>query len=165
MKTKTFFLITLMFAFLLTHSTKADSQALDQYKLLKQLVGTWRANISKDTVEIWVGSRYGKGIILSSSYIIKGVKSPLFKNTICLDSTGRILMGFVLWINGKHETWIGTWSTEKTISYGMVDDFNTDTGWLEVELMFGTSTPRRITKTCWEIGGAKTYERVYVKIK
>ena len=58
MKTKTFFLTTLMFVFLLICSTGIHAQTatsnLDQLKLAQAFfVGTWTRNIGKETVEVW----------------------------------------------------------------------------------------------------------------
>jgi len=66
METKTFFLTTMIFVFLLICSTGINAQTtkvnLDQVKLMPQRLGTWEATIDKDTVLSRSIRNMGKGI-------------------------------------------------------------------------------------------------------
>ena len=80
MKTKTFFLTTLMFVFILTYSTGIQAQTaksnLDPVKLQQLVLGNWEANVGMDTVEVWDCQKYGESYIDNVSLVIKGKKSP-----------------------------------------------------------------------------------------
>ena len=87
MKTKTFFLTTLMFVSLLICSSGMRAQTaksdLDQAKLMQQWLGTWETNLGKDTVEVWECKQYGKSFIGTVSRVIRGKKAPLYITNIC----------------------------------------------------------------------------------
>lgn len=90
MKTKTFFLTTMMFVFLLICSTGINAQTakanLDQVKLMPQRLGTWEATIDKDTVLVREHQEYGKAFTANVYYIIKGNKTPYHTTNSCFDS-------------------------------------------------------------------------------
>jgi hypothetical protein len=167
MKTKTFFLTTLVFVFLIisslgTHAQTAKSN-LDQTKLMQQLLGKWEANVGMDTVEVWDCQQYGKSYINNVSLVIKGKKSPFYIANNCIDSKEGNIKGFNLHANGNYDTWIGSWTTEKKFSIDLVQNFRPETINLKGELLF--ETPTKMTFTFFNTDGIKTGENKYNKVK
>jgi hypothetical protein len=167
MKTKTFFLTTLMFVSLLTCSTGIHAQTaksnLDQVKLMQQWLGTWEATIGKDTVEVWEANQYGKSFIGNVSLIIKGKKSPSYISNFIFDSKDGKFKGFILFASGDYGTWIGLWTTEKKFSLDAVQNFNPETVDFKVELVY--ETPTKMTGTDFNTDGIKTNEKKFKKVK
>ena len=167
MKTKTFFLTTLMFVFILTYSTGIQAQTaksnLDPSKLQQQIIGKWEANVGVDTVEVWDCQQYGKSYINTVSLVIKGKKSPLYIANICIDSKEGNVKGFNLNASGDYVTWIGLWTTEKKFSIDLVQNFRPETVNLKGELLF--ETPTKMTFTFFNTDGIKTGENKYNKVK
>jgi hypothetical protein len=167
MKTKTFFLTTLVFVFLIisslgTHAQTAKSN-LDPVKLQQQFLGTWQSNVGKDTVEVWDCQQYGKSYITNVSLVIKGKKSPLYIANNCIDSKEGNIKGFNLRADGSYDTWIGSWTTEKKFSIDLVQNFRPETINLKGELLF--ETPTKMTFTFFNTDGIKTGENKYNKVK
>jgi hypothetical protein len=167
MKTKTFFLITVMFAFLLACSTGIQAQSaksnLDQTKLMQQWIGTWEANVGKDTIEVWEAKEYGKSFMGNVSYVIKGKKSPFYIANVCIDSKEGNVKGFDLNAGGDYVTWIGSWITEKKFSIDGVQNFNPQTVYGKVELFY--ETPTKMIFTNFNTDGKKTGEYIFNKVK
>ena len=167
MKTKTFLLTTLMFAFLLTSTTGIHAQTaksnLDQAKLMQQMLGTWEATVGKDTVEVWETKQYGKSFITKVSRKIKGEKSPYYISNDCFDSKDGNIKGFLLMASGDYNTWIGSWTSEKKLSAGMVQNFKPETVSEKYEFVY--ETPAKMTFTVFNIDGKKTWETKYIKVK
>ena len=167
MKTKAFFLTTMMFVFLLMCSTGIQAQTaksnLDQVKLQQQRLGTWEANVGKDTVEVWEAQQYGKSFITTVSYNIKGKKTPFYTNNYCIDSKEGNIKGFVLYADGHYGTWIGLWTTEKKLNADIVQNFKPETVLVKVELVY--ETPTKMTFTSFNTDGKKTGELKFNKVK
>ena len=167
MKAKAFFLTTLLFAFLLTCPNGIQAQAaksnLDPVKLQQQFLGTWQSNVGKDTVEVWEIQQYGKSIIHNASLVIKGKKSPSYVGNISIDSKEGNVKGFNLNFNGDYVTWIGSWTTEKKFSIDGVQNFNPETVWGKVEILF--ESPIKITMINFNKDGVKTGEFEFNKVK
>ena len=167
MKTKTLFLSTLVFVFLLTCSTGIQAQTaksnLDQTKLMQQWLGKWEANVGKDTIEVWEAKQYGKSFIGKVSLVIKGKKSPFYISNFIFDSKDGKFKGFVLFASGDYGTWIGLWTTEKKFSLDGVQNFNPETGAFKEELDY--ETPTKMTLTSFNLDGIKTDENKFNKVK
>jgi len=167
MKTKTFFLTTMIFVFLLICSTGIQAQTaksnLDQVKLQQQLIGTWQSNTGKDTVEVWETQQYGKSVITTVSYNIKGKKTPYYTNNFCIDTKEGKFKGFVLYADGHYGTWIGLWTTEKKFSVDGVQNFKPETVSVKMELVY--ETPTKMTFTFFNTDGKKTGELKFNKVK
>ena len=167
MKAKTFFLTTLMFVFLLMSSTGMHAQTvkstLDQTKLMQQLLGTWEATVSKDTIEVWDCQQYGKSYITHVSLVIKGKKSPFYIANSCIDTKEGNIKGFNLNASGDYATWKGSWTTEKKFSLNVVQNFRPETVNFKGELLF--ETPTNMTFTFFNTDGIKTGENKYNKVK
>ena len=167
MKTKTFFLTTLVFVSLIIYSTGMQAQTvtsnLDQFKLMQQGLGTWQRDIGKDTVEVQEFQQYGKAFMTNVYYIIKGKKSPLYINNYSLDSKEGNFKGYAIWFNGDYGTWIGQWTTEKKFSADLVQNFKPETVNGKVELLF--ENPTKMTWTNLNTEGTKTGEFKFNKVK
>jgi hypothetical protein len=167
MKTKTFFLTTLMFVFLLFSANGLHAQAakvsLDQVKLMPQRVGTWEATVDKDTVLVRDHQEYGKAYTGNVYYIVKSTKSPYYMSSSTFNSKDGKFKGFTLYFNGNYSTWIGSWTTEKKFSIDIVQNFNPEKVLSKVEYFY--ETPTSMTETRFTAAGVKTLERKYKKVK
>jgi hypothetical protein len=160
-------LTTLMFVFLLIYSIRMHAQTaksnLDQLKLSLQGLGTWEANVGKDTVQVRENQQYGKAFTVNVYYKIKGTKSPLYMASFCFDSKDGKFKGFTLYANGEYFTWIGFWTTEKKFSLDLVQNFKPETVLRKVELVY--ETPAKMTWSNFKPDGTKTGEFKYNKVK
>ena len=167
MKTKTFFLTSLMFVFLLIctsgiHAQTAKSN-LDQFKLMQQALGTWEATIGKDTVEIRETQQYGEAFTTNVYYNIKGNKSPEYINYIWIDLKEGNIKGFTLLPEGDYRTFIGLWTTEKKLSIEVVQNFKPETVYRKIELLW--DTPTKMTWTEFNPDGTKARANKFSKVK
>jgi hypothetical protein len=167
MKTKTLNLTTLMLVFFLMCSTGIHAQTaksnLDQTKLMEQMLGTWEANVGKDTIEVWETKQYGKSFITKVSRNIKGKKSPYYISNDCIDSKDGNIKGFILTASGDYNTWIGSWANEKKLSAGMVQNFKPETVSEKYEFLW--ETPSKMTFSGFTTDGTKTWEAKFTKVK
>ena len=167
MKTKTFFLTTLMFVFLIICTTGMHAQTaksnLDQSKLMQQLIGTWEATVGKDTIEVWETKQYEKSFITSVSRNINGKKSPYYISNDCIDLKEGNIKGFILNSKGEYATWIGLWTTEKKLSIDVVENFKPEVVNFKVQLVY--ETPTNMTFTIFNSDGTKTGENKFKKVK
>jgi hypothetical protein len=165
MKTKSLFIAASMLVLLLSCTAITHSQTPDQLKSVQQMIGTWQGNINNDTIEIWDVRQYGKGVTIYSYYVVKGIRTARYINVIAVDVKKKMLRGFIVYINGDHSTWTGKFNTEKSLNYGIINDFDINTCQIEVELEYETPTPTTMTKVDWKLDGPKISEQVYKKIK
>ena len=167
MKTTTFFLSMLTSVFLLTWATGIQAQTaksnLDQVKLMQQGLGTWEANVGKDTVEVRETQQYGKAFTVNVYYNIKGTKSPYYIANYCFDLKDGKFKGFTLYANGEYVTWIGIWTAEKKLSLDLVQNFKPETVLRKIEIV--NETPTKMTWTTFSTDGKKTGELKYNKVK
>jgi hypothetical protein len=167
MKTKTFILTSIMFVLLLMGSTGTYAQTaksnLDQFKLMQQGLGTWQANVGKDTVQVRETQQYGKSFIQNVYYDIKGKKTPYYTNNFCIDSKEGNIKGFTLYASGEYLTWIALWTTEKKFHADIVQNFKPETVLYKVENVF--ESPTKMTWTNFNADGTKTGEFKYNKVK
>ena len=156
-----------MFVFLLICSTGIQAQTaksnLDQFKLMQQGLGTWEANVGKDSVQVHETQQYGKSFITTVSYNIKGKKTPLYTNNYCFDSKEGKFKGFALGADGSYGTWIGLWTTEKKFHVDVVQNFKPEIVINKIELVY--ETPAKMTWTDFKTDGTKTGELKYKKVK
>ncbi len=167
MKTKTYFLLSMMFVLLLIcpsgiHAQTAKSN-LDQFKLMQQRIGTWETTYDKDTVEVMETQQYGKSFISNVSLVIKGTKSPFYMTSISFDLKDNNFKGFNLYANGSYATWIALWTTEKKFSFDVVQNFKPETVYRKSEIVY--ETPTSMVFTRFNLAGAKIYEHKFKKVK
>jgi len=167
MKTKSFYLTTVMFVVLLICTIGIMAQPvqtkLNQVELAKQFLGTWQTIINKDTVEIWEGKSYGKALIINVYMLIKGVKSDSYLSCIGYDDRDDKLKGYNLLTNANFETWIGVFTTDKMFKVDGLDTYKPDIIWWKAEFEFKTSAEAIIRN--FNPQGVKTGEWTFKKIK
>lgn len=167
MKTKTFFLTNLMFVFLLTYSARIQAQttssSLDQFKLMKQMLGTWQGEVGKDTVEFREHQQYGKSFTSDVSLIIKGTKSPFYRASYTVDSKEGNIKGFILYANGDFLTFIAKWTSDKKFHIDVVQNFKPESLVRKVDYL--VDGPSKFMRTTFNSAGIKTAEYKFSKIK
>jgi hypothetical protein len=167
MKTKTIFLTTLIFIFLLIGSIGIQAQTaksnFDQFQLMQQALGTWEATVGKDTIEVRETQQYGKAFTTNVYYKIKGNKSPEYINYIWIDSKEGNTKGFTLLPEGDYRTFIGLWTTEKKLSIEVVQNFKPETVYKRIELLF--EPPAKMTWINFNTDGSKAGEYKFNKVK
>ena len=164
---KKLWLTTAIFVFLLSLSSVIQAQntqtKLNQVELLKQWLGTWQNDVSKDTVEIWEAKPYGKAIIANVYRVIKGVKSDSYVINFGYDDRDDKLKGFNLSPNTDFMTWIGVFTTNKLFKVDALDSFKPDIVWWKNEVEF--KTPKEMVVRAYNTKGEKTGEWIYKKVK
>jgi hypothetical protein len=167
MKTKSFYLITVMFVFLLICPIGIQAQTtqtkLNQVELVKQFLGTWQTNIAKDTVEMWEGKPYGKALIVNVYMVIKGTKSDSYVSSFGYDDRDDMLKGYNLMTNASFGTWTGVFTTDKMFKIDGLDTYKTDIIWWKAEFEFKTPTETIVRN--FNQGGVKTGEWTFKKVK
>jgi hypothetical protein len=167
MKTKTFFLTTLVFILLLFCSNSTQGQTtkpkLDQIKLMKHFLGTWQRTLGKDTIELWESKLYGTAIITNVSLDIKGKKSPSSIINDGFDDRDGKLKGFSLKPNTDFETWIGEFTSEDHLIGTGLDSFNPDKVLYKFEFVF--INPNEFTGTTYNKDGGNKREYKFTKVK
>jgi hypothetical protein len=136
---------------------------LNQLELFKQFLGTWQADVGKDTVEVWDCQEYGKAFIINVYQVIKDQKTPSYINNVGFDSRDGKLKGYVLWRDGAYLTWIGLYNSEKKFSVDIVDNFVPEKVWEKFEM--GYINPKERTWTEFNKDGVKISEVKFVKVK
>jgi hypothetical protein len=130
---------------------------------MNQYAGTWKADIGKDTAEIWECQQFGKASIINVYRVIKKQKTPLYINNIAFDPIEGHFKGFVLWPNGEYSTWIGLFTSEKRFTGDLVEDFNHEKAFVKLENVFENSKEWTYTQTRRD--GVKILEYNFKKIK
>jgi hypothetical protein len=136
---------------------------LNQVELMKQLIGTWQANVGKDTIEVWECQQYGKAFIINVHQVIKGQKIPLYINNLGFSSKEDKFKGYTLWSDGGYSTWIGLFNTEKKFSTDMVQDFNPTTTYAKFESII--ENPKEWTWRGFNKDGVKISEVKFIKVE
>jgi len=140
---KKFYLTTVIALFLLICSNgiqaQSDQATLNQAELMKKFLGTWQANVGKDTIEIWEGQQYEKALVIKVSQVIKGKKNLLYINNVSFDGNEGKSKGFLLLSNGGYATWIGFFTTEKIFMGNLVQNFNPEMTDLKFQGVFTNS--------------------------
>jgi hypothetical protein len=158
---------TLIFVFLLFISIGIQAQTtqakLNQVELVKQFLGTWQANIGKDTVQMWEGKPYGKALIVDVYMVIKGIKSDSYLSCFGYDDRDDKLKGYNLFLNSNFGTWIGVFITDKMLKIDGLDSFKPEIIWWKAEFEFKTTTEAIVRNFSPE--GVKTGEWTFKKVK
>jgi hypothetical protein len=136
---------------------------LDQVKLMQQSLGTWEANVGKDTVQVSENKQYGKSFINNVSLVIKGKKTPYYTNNFCFDSKDGKFKGFGLYADGRYLTWIGLYTNEKMFTVDIVQNFKPEPVLRKIEMV--RETPSKQTWTFFNADGTKAQESKYNKVK
>jgi hypothetical protein len=161
---KIYLLITIT-VFLLICSKGIQAQnaqtKLNQIELMKQFLGTWQANMGKDTVEVWEGQLYGNAVTLNVYQVIKGKKVPSYMNYSGLDSKDGKLKGFILNYDASNTTWIGSFTTDKNFGGDLLENFNPEKAWSKFDFVF--VNPKEFLFTLHNMEGVKIEEFKFSK--
>ena len=130
-----------LFLLICSNGIQAQSEqtALNQAELMKKFLGTWQANVGKDTIEIWEGQQYERALVIKVSQVIKGKKNLLYINNVSFDGNEGKSKGFLLLSNGGYATWIGFFTTEKIFMGNLVQNFNPEMTDLKFQGVFTNS--------------------------
>jgi len=158
-------LTSLIFVFLLflSNGIQGQTKQLNQLELQKQFIGTWQADIGKDTVEVWEGRQYGKATIIDVFRVIKGQKTPSYVNNLGFDSKADKFKGYTLGPDGTYNTWIGFYSSEKKFLVDIVDNLNPEKVTYRFEMFY--TNPIEAIWTGYNTDGVKEWEVKFVKVK
>jgi hypothetical protein len=159
--------VTMVFVIFLFVSNGIQGQTtqtkLNQVELAKQFLGTWQANMGKDTLEMWEGKPYGKALVVSTYMVIKGVRSDSYLCSFGYDSRDDKLKGYNLFPNAIFMTWIGTFTTDKIIKIDGLDCFNP--GIILWKSEFEFKSPEEVIIRNFTPEGIKSGEWTFKRIK
>jgi hypothetical protein len=132
-----FLFVFLMFLF---NGIQAQTQQpkLDQLKLIQQFIGTWKMEINTDSVYIFEMEPLGKSIIETDYLVVNGKKEYDSKWTYGYSTETEQFKLFAVYPNGKYQTWIGSFTSEKKWVQQMVQDFNPEMVLMKAEFNFNT---------------------------
>jgi len=108
---KTFFLPTMIVAFLMLSAYSAQAQTnLNQTELMKQIIGSWKGDLGKDTSALWEVKSVGTGLESDYKVVTKGKMVTETKQLYGYDKKIDKYLGANL-VNGMDiEIWAG-WFT------------------------------------------------------
>jgi|WetSurSiteA1Bulk_404760.scaffolds.fasta_scaffold00970_5 hypothetical protein len=142
---------------------QTDKTQINQLEIMKRFIGTWQANIGKDSVEVWDCQPYGEGFIINVCRIIEGLKTPYYVNNVGFDSGDGKLKGYILWPSGDYITWIAYYNAEKKFKVELVVNFNPEAVWTRYEMVY--ISPKERNWINYNLAGEKTSEFKFIKIK
>ena len=142
---------------------QTNKEEINQLDVMKRFVGTWQANVTSDTIELWDCKPYGEGFIVTVYRITDGQKIPYYVNNVGFDSLDGKLKGFVLWPSGDYMTWIAEYNAEKKFKVELVVNFNPAEVWTRYEMVY--ISPKERLWINYNLAGEKISELKFVKIK
>lgn len=106
--------------------SSSDNQ-LNQVDLMKIFVGKWQLEGSgRDTINIFEMNEYNNGLLQVNSRIIGGVKYVQSTCTYTYDQTAGYYNAFVLFPEGKTDTWHIRFSSDKEVVLERIEDLKTN---------------------------------------
>jgi len=142
---------------------EGHQEQLDQLELFKQFVGTWRLEVSADTVEIWEVKLYEKACVGMGYRVINGKKTFWYNQTIGFMPKQDKFKGYTVWKNGWGNTIFGSFISKNKWTGEWVRNFNPEEVTGRIEFVF--ETPTNFVVTHFNIKGKKTGEFKWHKIK
>ncbi len=136
---------------------------LDQLKLNQFFVGIWKAEIGKDTIDLWEVLQYGNPSVSVGYRVVKDKKSFTFAENWIYSSKDENFKGFIVWANGGYGTWIAKFTSEKKWSGNIVKNLNPEAIIGKFEITF--ATPTNFTLVYFNAEGVKESEVKMVKVK
>lgn len=113
---------------------------LNQVELMKQFVGRWQHDISKDTIAIWECQQYGNAFVSNMYRIINGKESFLLSENWVFSPKENKFFGFLMLPSGNYGTWISSFTDEKKWAGDYLLNFNPNEVIGKFELTLDTST-------------------------
>jgi hypothetical protein len=121
---KTFCLTTMIAVFLLICSNGIQAQTtqtkLDQVELFKQLLGTWKAEVAKDTSYVHEYTSFGNAIEGNIKIVTKGKVLYSVKQLWGYDKKNDKILGVELSNSSPEISLYSLWFTSKNICEGVV---------------------------------------------
>lgn len=142
---------------------QTKTTSLDQLKLNQSFVGIWKADVGKDTTDLWEVQQYGNPSVSTGYRMIKDKKSFHFGENWVYSSKEDNFKGFIVWANGGYGTWIAKFISEKKWSGNIVKNLNPEAIIGKFEITF--DTPTNLTLVYFNAIGVKESEVKMVKVK
>lgn len=136
---------------------------LDQLKLAEVFVGTWKQNVSKDTIEVSETQQYGKAFVNNVYLVIDGKKAFSYIEDYGFSTKEGKFKGFILYRSGGYATWIASFTSERKFSGDFVQNFNPETVTAKFEIIL--EPPTNMTIIVFDTNSVKTGEYKYFKVK
>lgn len=115
--------VSVLLTFSLNTFSQSSEEELDQVELLKQLVGTWQADIAQDTVLIMKITHTGTGMYFIQEFQAKGKTYDTTSGIIGFSEDKQFVVGYSLWQNGNITHDLGHFvSPQKLISERFFND-------------------------------------------
>lgn len=141
-------LLLIFFSFSLCLYSQTGQDALDQTKLMKQQIGTWKAEIGEDTTFHWEIIPCGKGYESKVTWKAKGEPYATAKGIIGFTWENQYVNQFTLWQNGMLSRDLGKFVSEKKL---VMERFNYDHTITLAKWELKFETPDKITsKMKWK---------------
>ena len=116
--------LLLLFSFSLCVFSQSDKKELDQVELMKQWIGTWKCEITKDTVIIWDLKPFGKGYELDYKNIANGKSIYEIKDLWVFDSKSEKWICFSLEGSGIYNMFYGKFISSNKFTWDSFDIAN-----------------------------------------
>jgi len=142
---------------------QTTTTSFDQLKLNQSFVGIWKAEVGKDTTDLWEVQQYGNPSVSTGYRMIKDKKSFQFGENWVYSSKEDNFKGFIVWANGGYGTWIAKFTSEKKFSGNIVKNLNPEAIIGKFEITF--DTPTNFTLVFFNADGVKESEVKMVKVK
>jgi len=160
-------LITLILLCLFLNFYRVQAQTnqpnLNQQELMQQFIGTWQANLNKDTVEVWDYQQYGKAIIANVYFVVKGRKIPQVVINLGFNQKENEFKIYTLGQDGGYQTLIGVFLSNNKFVASCVQDYNSNVLFYRNEHTFINANERTLIR--YNKDGAKLSERQFTKVK
>ena len=162
-----FYLTSMIAAFLLLFTNCIQAQTtqakLDQLKLMQDWIGTSQQDYGIDTLEVMDFQQYGNAFIGTINRVINGKKSYWCTYNYLYSPKENKFRVFVFWPNGRYQTMIGSFTTEKKFCADIVQDFNPEKVLRRVETV--AETPENYTATFINLDGVRSRPFKWYKVK
>lgn len=143
--------------------SEKTSNDLNQAELMKQFLGTWKWERTKDTVMLMVFEQYGKAFVETDYNIIKGNKTFASIWNYSFSEKDGIFKIFALNSNGNYDTWIASFTEEKKWMQVLIQNFNPANVIARAEIVF--DSPTSFIGTIFDAQGVKIEEGRVTKVK
>jgi hypothetical protein len=157
-------MLLILFLIVCTNGVKAQTtqNKLNQVELMKQFLGSWKCNASKDSVETWVVKPFGKGYELHATGVSNDKTYFELKDLWGFNSKSETWMIFTLQSEGSYETYYGNFISNNELVWEGFDISNPE----KITGRFGAffNTPDKWTFIVYT-DGKKSKELTFNRIK
>lgn len=100
------------------HAQTAQNK-LNQVELMKQFLGTWQAEIGKDTIQVNEFTAFGSGVVGTITNMTKGKAISSFKQLWGYDQKNDKIIFATIWESSPEISLWAYWFTSKSICEGV----------------------------------------------